>query len=306
MRVPYPKTWLSISDQLQQLEERGLVINDPDGAANFLRHINYYRFTGYGLAFEKPRHTYLPGTTFEQVREAYEFDRILRDLVTESLEVIELDLRTVIAHTFGEIHGPFGHTRSNRFYRQTEHPDWLSKLQGEAKRSRELFIDHYKATYQEYPDLPIWVATEIMSFGALSRMLQAMTKPDQKRVASRYRLQPLTLASCVHHLVYVRNLCAHHSRIWDRIWAIKPDLPAGKLWSPPILPDNTQLFASLMLQSALLQQVPAEQKFVQNWRQSIQSLINSSSPTCPDPRSKMGLPADWDQHPSWLSEQSAN
>jgi len=142
-----------------------------------------------------------------------EFDRALRDLFTESLELIELDLRTVIAYPFGETYGPFGHTHPSHFYIRTEYPDWLVKLRGEAKRSRELFIDHDKVTYQEFPDLPIWVATEVMSFGALSRLLPAMAKSDRKRIASRYRLQPLTLASGVHHLVYVRNLCAHHSRL---------------------------------------------------------------------------------------------
>lgn len=201
MSLPYTKKWLSVSDQLQRLQSRGLAIADPTAAADFLSHINYYRFTGYGLVFEQPRHTYLAGTTFEQIRQAYEFDRALRDLFTESIELIELDLRTTLAHTFGEIYGPFGHVDPRHFFSQAGHPEWLSKLRAEAKRSRELFIDHYKATYHEFPDLPIWVATEVMSFGALSRMLEALNKSDLKRIAVRYRLQPLTLVSCVHHLV---------------------------------------------------------------------------------------------------------
>lgn len=299
MSVPYPKKWLSVPDQLQKLQGRGLVIADMTAAADFLSHINYYRFTGYGLVFEQPRHTYLAGTTFEQIRQAYEFDRALRDLFTESIELIELDLRTVLAHTFGETYGPFGHVDLLNFYKRTDHPEWLGKLRAEAKRSRELFIDHYKVTYQEFPDLPIWVATEVMSFGALSRMLEALNKSDLKRIAARYRLQPLTLVSCVHHLVYVRNLCAHHSRLWDRIWAIKADLPAGKLWGPPHLPDNTQLFSSLLLQSNLLRHTPAEQRFAQDWRQRIQNLIGTQRPSCPDPLRRMGLPDEWHQHPLW-------
>ncbi len=299
MSVPYPKKWLSVPDQLQRLLSRGLVISDMAAAADFLSHLNYYRFTGYGLVFEQPRHTYLAGTTFEQVRQAYEFDRALRDLFTESIELIELDLRTSVAHTFGESYGPFGHVDPLNFHARTDHPDWLGKLRAETKRSRELFIDHYKVTYQEFPDLPIWVATEVMSFGALSRMLMALNKSDLKRIATRYRLQPLTLVSCVHHLVYVRNLCAHHSRLWDRIWAIKADLPAGKLWGPPHLPDNTQLFSSLLLQSNLLRHMPAEQHFAQDWRQRIQILIETKRPSCPDPLRHMGLPEGWHQHPLW-------
>ena len=299
MSVPYPKTWLSVHDQLLKLQERGLVIADATAASDFLRHINYYCFTGYGLVFEQPRHSYLSGTTFEQIRQAYEFDRALRDLFTESIELIELDLRTTLAHTFGETYGPFGHVDPLNFYKQTDHPDWLGKLRGETKRSREVFIAHYKTTYQEYPDLPIWVATEVMSFGALSRMLEGLEKTDQKRIATRYGLQPLTLASCIHHLVYVRNLCAHHSRLWDRIWAIKPDLPAGKLWSPPHLPDNKQLFSSLLLQSTLLRRIPAELNFARGWRLRLQNLIGTQLPACPDPFIKMGLPQNWSDHPLW-------
>jgi abortive infection bacteriophage resistance protein len=130
-------------------------------------------------------------------------------------------------------------------------------------------------------------------------MLEGLAKADQKRVSIRYGMQPLTLASCIHHLVYVRNLCAHHSRLWDRIWAIKPDLPAGKLWSPPLLPDNTQLFSSLLIQSTLLRRIPAEQDFTDDWRQRVQTLIGTRLPSCPDPLKKMGLPINWAQHPLW-------
>jgi abortive infection bacteriophage resistance protein len=299
MSIPYQKPWLPIGDQLQKLRTGGLQIADDAAAAGFLRHLNYYRFTGYGLAFEQSRHHFIPGTTFEQIRHAYEFDRALRDLFTESIEVIELDLRTTIAHTFGETYGPFGHVDQTHFFEQATHPDWLSKLRAETKRSRELFVAHYKTKYQEYPDLPIWVATEVMSFGALSMMFAGMHKADQKRVAARYGLQPLTLASCIHHLVYVRNLCAHHARLWDRVWAIKPDLPAGKFWLSPHLPDNSRLFASLLLQSTLLRRIRTEQTFAQGWGQRMQSLIGTQLPTCPDPLIKMGLPKDWANNPLW-------
>ena len=154
MSVPCPKTWLSVPDQLLKLQERGLVIADTTAASDFLRHINYYCFTGYGLVFEQPRHSYRSGTTFEQIRQTYEFDRALRDLFTESIELIELDLRTTLAHTFGETYGPFGHVNPLKFYNQTDHPDWLGKLRGETKRSREVFIAHYKPLIRNTPIFP--------------------------------------------------------------------------------------------------------------------------------------------------------
>ncbi|MEI8293257.1 MAG: Abi family protein [bacterium] len=299
MSSAYTKNWLSIPEQIERLKTYGLSIPDERSAASFLSHINYYRFSGYGLAFEQSRHCFIAGTTFEQIRDTYEFDRSLRDLCTESIEVIELDLRTALAYSFGEKFGPFGHVASHSFYDISTHAQWLGKLREETGRSSEPFVAHYKTRYREYPDLPIWVAAEIMSFGALSKMYRCMMKKDQKTVAARYGLQPETLRSWIHHLVYIRNLCAHHARLWDRIWAIKPHLPAGKAWEPPSLPGNTRLFASLLLQNSMLQHCPTERAFAHDWRRRVNQLLTDKLPTCPNPKFKMDMPDNWEFHPLW-------
>lgn len=298
-KVSCPKRWHSIQDQLAKLSSRGLAIADPGAAADFLRHINYYCFTGYGLVFEQPRHTYIAGTTFEQVRQTYEFDRALRDLFTESIELIELDLRTALAHTFGELHGAFGHTVATKFYERSRHAQWLVKIREETRRSRDLFITHYRDKYLEFPDVPVWVAVEIMSFGSLSNFYRSLAKEDQKRVSCRYGLQPRTLGSWIHHLVYVRNLCAHHARLWDREWSIKPDLPAGNIWAPPSVPGNAQLFASLLIQSTMLRPIMPENAFITDWRGRVENLLTNRLPACPDALKKMMLPTSWAQHPLW-------
>ncbi len=299
MTVPYSKPWLPLAEQLQRLKDYGLIVNDADAASAFLRHLNYYRFTGYGLVFEQSRHQFIPGTTFEQIRDTYEFDRSLRDLVYESMEVVELDIRTTVAYTFGESYGAFGHTDAKNFYKSFDHKKWYSGLVHETNRSNERFAEHFKHTYSEYPGMPIWVITELMSFGTLSRMIEGLSKKDLKRVSSRYKLQPFDFISCLHHLVYVRNLCAHHSRLWDREWAIKPTLPQGKAWNPPLLPGNNRLFASLLLQNVIIQACRAEQDFIVNWRARIESLIETKLPKSPNPLTEMGLTAAWKEHPLW-------
>ena len=302
MLIPYPKQWLSLSDQRCRLQSYGLTIHNNIAAEQFLQHINYYRFCGYGLAFEQSRHNYIPGTTFNQIRQAYEFDRALRDLITESLEIIELDIRTAIAYTFTKTHGPFGHVTSNKFIPAFKYDKWKRKIRDEAKRSREVFIRHFKNTYSEFPDLPLWAVTEVISFGALSTMYTAMLSVDQKPVSARYGLQPGNLGSILHHLVYIRNLCAHHSRIWDREWAIKPSLPAGRIWRPPSLPDNRHIFVTLLIQSVLLRKCPAEKTFYSDWRTRVEELIANQLPAAPNSLARMGLTPAWQTHPLWTEQ----
>jgi abortive infection bacteriophage resistance protein len=117
----YAKPWLSYSEQVARLADRGLSVPDAAAAERFLTHVNYYRFSGYCLAFEQQRHVFLPGVTFDDIAGAYAFDVVLRDLLTEALEVIEIDVRTCLAHSFGQRHGPFGHTDPANFFRRFDH-----------------------------------------------------------------------------------------------------------------------------------------------------------------------------------------
>src|SRR3989304_1360214 len=247
-KIPFQKPWRLYAYQIQLFQQRGLLVSDLPSAEQFLTHLNYYRFSGYCLAFEVKRHEFVAGTTFEQVVAAYQFDLTLRDLLTEALEVVEVDIRAAVAYLFGRRHGAFGHTDATNFFiPRFDHREWLDRLHYEAKRSSELFVNHFKNTYTEFPDLPVWIATEVMSFGGLSKMVAGMHKRDQKEIALRYGLQPNILRSWMHHLVYIRNLCAHHSRLWDRVWEIKPELPAGENWQPPPILGNNRLFLTLFL-----------------------------------------------------------
>ena len=299
MTVSYEKDWLSIDDQLLKLESYGLIISDRPAAENFLKHLNYYRFSGYGLVFEKEKHVFYEGTTFENIQAAYNFDRDLRDLITESLEVIELDLRSNIAYSFGQVYEAFGHVDAVNFFRGFNHLKWIKKLHNETSRSSELFVKHYRYTYDEFPDLPIWVATEIISFGGLSHMYSGMQTDDQKIISNRYGLQPKTLESWMHHLVYTRNLCAHHSRIWDRKWSIKPAMPAGNAWKPPLLPENDRLFATLLVQSKILRHCWAEKEFSHKWRLRVEELLDRNIPEIPNSLSRMGISEKWKNHSDW-------
>jgi len=295
----YRKPWKSYDQQVVLLQSRGLMIDDPKAAAALLAHINYYRFSGYCLTFETARHVFAPGTRFEQVAALYEFDRILRDLVSEALEVVEVDVRTAVAYHFGERHGAFGHVTPAAFFSGFNHAEWLEKLREESRRSSEIFIDHYKIRYREYPDLPIWTATEIMSFGGVSHMVSGMQRDDQIAIARRYGVHSTVLGSWLHHLVYMRNLCAHHLRLWDRTASITPDVPVKvAAWKPPYLPRADRLFGTLLILNFLMGRCPSVKPFAAEWRARLAKLIDAPVPGT-DPLRALGLNPNWKAHPLW-------
>lgn len=140
----YVKPWLAWDEQLRQIEARGVEVRDRAAARRFLEHVNYYRFSGYALAFETDRHTFRRGTTIEHVQSAYEFDVRLRRLLWSALEVVEVDLRTTIAYCMGEKRGAFGHVWPQSFHHRRNHARFLERLASEVGRSKEAFVLHFR------------------------------------------------------------------------------------------------------------------------------------------------------------------
>ncbi len=295
----YSKPWLSHLDQVARLIQRGLTVPDPAAAQRFLTHVNYYRFSGYCLAFERQRHIFLPGTSFDDIAGAYAFDVVLRDLITEALEVIEIDVRACLAYRFGQRHGAFGHTNPANFFAKFNHQDLLDRFHEEVHRSSEPFVKHFQSTYGEYPDLPTWMLTEVISFGTLTRMFRGLHRRDQQTVSSRYGLQAVAFGTVLLHLVYVRNLCAHHSRLWDRLWSIKPALPRGKMWQAPAVLGNDRIFSTLCLIQHLLNAFHSLGDFGKQWRNRLLQLLEKL-PNTPFAMARMGMPVDWNRHPLWI------
>ena len=310
-KKPFNKPWLSVDDQVKKLADRGLIIEDENNAKAFLRHLGYYRFAGYLLAFEVSRHQYVSGTTFAHVQSAYEFDARLRDLLREGIELVEVDLCSAIAYSFGKQHGAFGHTKADNFHQQfgnfhgesepVYHTQWLQWLRREANRSQEIFAQHFRRNHIEFPDLPIWAVSELMTFGQMARMVRALKRVERKQISDLYGLPESVLRSLVLHLTYVRNCCAHNLRLWDKKWAVQPEFPRHPDWQAPVLTTNKRVFATVLLIKQLLDSCTAIESAVESWRDRMTELL-SQPPNLKSANTKLGLPTGWKNHPVWIQE----
>lgn len=217
------KPSLSWTEQVDLLVRRGLVIEDRDECAEFLASHNYYRFSGYMRYFQKAPHEgdddFLPETTFARIRQIYDADQALRMALAQQLARAELLLRTHTAHVIANDHGPCGKYLEPGFYIDApgSEPTVESCLKN-IGRSRERHILRY-AVGDKDPDmsgLPVWSAVEAWSFGTLSKCIERGSGgqlPDA--VATSLGAAKAGFAYRVRALVYVRNRCAHHGRIWN-------------------------------------------------------------------------------------------
>ncbi len=191
--------------QLDQLIQRGLSCADRAEALDYLGHLNYYRLGAYWLPFEADHasHTFKPGTRFADVHNLYVFDRELRLLVLDAIERVEVSVRTSWAYILAHRYGPHAHLSANLFKKATRNWDYSQqsqKLETEARKSHETFLQHHYQKYDE-PLPPVWAVVEIMTLGQLSKWYGNLCHgADRNAVAHRYDMDEINLTSFLHHL----------------------------------------------------------------------------------------------------------
>jgi len=223
-KIPYKKPFLTYKEQLQLLKNRGLIVEDDNRALHLLEKISYYRLSGYWypLLEDKESHVFKKGTTFDHAFKIYCFDKELRRLILCELEKIEVAVRAHMIYIISGYFGPFWIEDKAIFPNQTGYNEIIAKITSEYERSDEKFIEAFKYKYSN-PLPPSWMLLEITSFGSLSLMYQHLKPGKTKReIADKFGLDDATFASWLHVMVYVRNVCAHHSRLWNRSFSIRP------------------------------------------------------------------------------------
>lgn len=315
----YAKPFLTFAQQVALLESRGLVVSDRQAAEKFLAHVNYYRLSGYCFSFENPRHVFLKGTTFAQVKALYDFDHQLRALVSELLHFVEISARTTIAYQLGSRYGALAHTDAASCQPpqcdsrgapildakgRTRHQSWLDTFKDETRRSTEIFVEHFRDNYEVFPDglakLPVWTAVEVMSFGTVSKLYRLLKVVDQDAIASKYQVHRRVLGTWLHALAFVRNVCAHHGRLWNRHLSITPAIPYhDAAWATPPTSNPSRICTILFLLNYLARNAPHVHFEPAGWRGRIEALL-AGDPGVPQFKDQMGFPSNWPKHPLWV------
>jgi len=309
------KPWLSFSDQLQHLQARGLQVEDVEVALDYLKRLGYYRLSGYWYplrAIDRTASqaqgkavrldTFIPGSRFEDVVRLYVFDKKLRLLALDALERIEMAVRVDVAHLLGQrdplayqnpacLHGKFAKKliEKGADKGKTVHQVWLSRYNALLQRARkEPFVAHHM---QQYGALPIWAAIEVWDFGLLSKLFSGMQYENQNEIARRYgALDGRAFAQWLRSLNFIRNVSAHHSRLWNINVLELSSVPPG--WSPKVKRERPFFYFCLM--QHLLKTICPKS----SWGERFKHLLKEEFPR--DFRiTDLGTVTGWEHWPLW-------
>lgn len=296
MTVPYTKPPTTLGQQVQMLVERGMVVGDEEEAKRLLARVSYYRLSGYWHPFRTYGSEQLrTGTELSTIHALYTFDRKLRLIVMEAIEQFEIALRTQITyHLTNNAKSGMCHAAASVFSDASRHPAWLVKVRDEVDRSREPYTEHFKQKYSGFPDVPLWVASETMSMRTLSDLYENMASgPTRDAVAAHFGVNQHILESWNRFLSVVRNICAHHARLWNKELGIKPAFPKKEaIWNH--VRGGGRLFTVLVV----LRKVVGSFPFFESWATSVEMLVDPWA-SVPFYSKAMGLPPTWKTDVLW-------
>lgn len=219
----YPKPPLKYEEQLEKLKKRGCIINDDKKCISILKSINYYRLSAYFLPFKLDNGNYKEGLSFERVFSIYEFDRKLHGILFNALEETEIFFRSKIAYFHAHKYGALGYMDKANFSVKAElHENFIENFKREIDKNKNiLFVKHH--IYKYGGEFPIWAASEMFTFGMLSKFFANMTWQDRENLSNDiYKTNPKFVGSWLRCCTDLRNICAHYGRLYFRTFSAAP------------------------------------------------------------------------------------
>jgi abortive infection bacteriophage resistance protein len=288
----FTKPALRVDQQINLLAERGLQVSlDRQIETRALNKIGYYRLSGYFKGFQDESDRFLDNTSFRKVLNIYLFDKNLRSFIFDSLEQIEVALRTVMTNILSNQSTAFWYNNED-FFQKGKHIASLKNAYGvitDPSKSTQS-IKHYLSEYYKPSSPPSWMVLEAFSFGKLYHMFKNLRSKYQRQIAREFYNNHRLFCKFLHCLTYLRNLSAHHKRIWNRQFTIKPTYPTSQPEADVLASSRpTSFYPVAYIIHLILEKVSIEPN---NWAKNLEGLFQKYPDVEYD---KLGFPTNWTQ-----------
>lgn len=282
-----------------KLIERGLVVKDPAQLMLYLKNVGYYRLTGYIYPFQLAdrSHNFKEDVDFELIEEHYQFDKELRLFLLRFIESIEISIRSNICNTTALGYGPHWYLELQYFNNKILHDQMLANINEYCSEASELFIKSYMHKYTDPNTPPIWRVLETFTLGQLTSLYENLKDTDEKKnIAEFYGCVPTIFQSWLKSINFIRNCCAHHSRLWNRKIPIKPKIPERRRFRFLNHIDdytNQRIFGILSCTLKLLESLDLQEDFKNGLFKLFDDFPRVN-------KNYMGFTNQWEDEPIWI------
>lgn len=286
---------LTPQQQVESLSARGLHFLDTRRARHHLEHINYHRLLPYWEPLLEENGRFRPDTTFEAVLRRYTFDRKLRLLMLDAIERLEVSIRSRWSNHMAVRYGPSCLADGDLFLDRRVHHRSYDSLLHFYMGSEDEYVRRFRERYARGQAPPVWICSDMLSLGQLSHWLSNLSDPrDLHAVSYTYELEGECFLSFLHHLTEVRNLAAHHSRLFNRT-LLRFSLPGSPPDGLTSLEGSSQgrIYNTIVMLDYLLNLISTGHSWTRRLAHSLQRH--------PDVPPEMGFPLGWQKRSPFAS-----
>lgn len=275
-----------IQNGLQDISEQEL--------EKIFQSINYYKLRGYTYPYQdnsQENAPFLQNGRWPYIWNDYIFDSKLRTLLFSSISFIETALKTRMT-LLSLTKGILWYKDNHLFRSQQNFSSDLALLKNDWNRASEEFKNHYIQTYPESPDPPAWMIFETSSFGPISKFFKNM-KPqlsEKENICVYFgfgKSDADKLATWFQNINIVRNICAHHSRLYSRHLTTAPQFltPKKGKWVTN-WPNPNRIYASICIIKNFLDICHPDNTFSIELKEIMKMVRPEQLPS-------MGFPSKW-------------
>lgn len=224
--IPYIKPHTTALQRIAHLRMRGLVITRPSVAARKIEAIGYERLRIYFLSrrqLDQPDRPFQPGTNYKDIIQLYKCDMMLRHACFAAVGQFELLLRNAISETLSDAFGSHPYNELTAFKDAAACLDAIETFEKIYAKSKDQRAKHYRQTYNSPVLPPIWTMKEFLTFGESSYIYKCLEGTLRTKIASQFGVPNDQLfTNWLACLVDLRNICAHHDRLFNRSFQKQP------------------------------------------------------------------------------------
>lgn len=220
----------------------------------------------------------------------------------DAIEKIEVSLRTITSLVLGRedrwsyrdpsiFNSSF---ISNSATGRQDHAMWLQNFDEKFSTSPERYAVHFRSKYINSKP-PIWTALEHTHFGQISKLIGGLKQSHSIEIAQHYGLsRGDTFKSWIQGIALVRNISAHHGRLWNRNLthriAIAPDIPSYR---------HVTRRDRVYSVAAAIQYMLIAMKDEDHWSQQLKHIIDIFPSSDLVSLESAGFPLDWQEQQLW-------
>ena len=205
----------TIEEQIAKLKSNGMLFDNEDKAKEILLDVGYYRLGFYSFPYEiqfpnleQRDHRLKQGTTFKSVYELYEFDTKLRRLLLNTLDRIEVNIRTQLIYHISLRYKEDPCWFVNRKYVSSQFVNNF-EAQVYAPMRKNPIIEHHHARHAGIY-APAWKTIEFMTLGNIIRLYDALKESEAKNlITQEYGCSKGVFYNYLETIRVLRNRCAH-------------------------------------------------------------------------------------------------